>query len=357
MSKILNLIGTIFLLLFVIKPIIADNCEPSVDLFYSLAALDQDDTNQLSKYDYPDFREDDVLIINGMLLKNNASCASPELELTANIFKPDGTQKQFCQKLVLPSIKPYSHLVLNDTFLIKNTDSKFITRGFFYNCIATLDDEGDWQVQLYLEPRYKEDSLNMFSTGVIHKSILGPNKFKVYSKHVFTQIDLSEKSISFTERGIILGFIGTIVATLVGACLTYLTGRYQDKCKEQKRKKESIKALLHEINKNIQLGEEILNKKEIYLKEHKVPFDNFIMLNLEKILRGNYIEKVKLLNDLFDYYAYLFTLNSFLERLRLPNLPKEITDMNKIVDGLEDKNAIKTITHLIKELNKEIKNR
>jgi len=357
MNKILNLIGIIFLLVSVFKPVIADNCEPSVDLFYSLVALDQDDTNQLSKYGYPDFREDDVLIISGMLLKNNASCASPELELTSNIFKPDGTQKQFCQKLVLPSIKPYSHLVLNDTFLIKNTDSKYIARGFFYNCITTLDDEGDWQVQIYLDPKNKEDSLNIFSTGVIHKGILGPNKFKVYSKHMFTQIDLSKKSMNYAAAGIIFGFIGAIVAAFFGACLTYLTGRYQDKCKEQKRKKEAIKALLYEINKNVYLGKEILSKKEIYLKNHKVPFDNFIMLNLEKVLRGNYIEKANLLNDLFDYYGYLFTLNSFLERLRLPNLPKEITDMNKIIDGLEDKNTIKTIAQLIKKLDKEIKKR
>lgn len=95
-------------------------------------------------------------------------------------------------------------------------------------------------------------------------------------------------------------------------------------------------------------------RKEFYIKKHKVPFNNFVSLNSEKIISGDYISDSKLLNELFGYYEFTMSLNRFIERMRLPNLPLGANDMKKVIEIIETTDYIKKSKELIKELQNEV---
>lgn len=124
-----------------------------------------------------------------------------------------------------------------------------------------------------------------------------------------------------------------IIATLFGTIIGYLLNYIQDKVKERKNRKESIKSLIHELNTHLKFAKDIFNNSEKYLQNRKVPFKNFVTLNLEKIISGNYFLDSELIDNLFDYYESLMVTNNFLLRMRLPKIPKGIKDMQNIIDN------------------------
>ena len=255
----------LILLIFIISLFFANSsladCQKNINIAYSVRSLDQYNTNLVSKYQIPDYREGDLLIITSINIKNNANCTHPASILKISLINPKQEKQSFCDILDIPLIVSNSTYTINISGLTE--ENPYYPRGWRYKCISKLEDIGDWTVNLDLKPKNDTDSLS----GIITYSLFSNNiqysyRFKVYSKYIFAELDLSRQTL-------ITGSIISILSVILGAFLSYFVGEYTQKRKNNLIRKEAIKSLIYEIKINVGLEKYILDNKNVYLQGGK----------------------------------------------------------------------------------------
>lgn len=345
-----------FLFFYTISLAHAEQCDSEFHIYYELKTLNELHPLELSKYQYPDFKEDDFLTLWKLLIINEGNCTSGEMILKMNISSPKETLDHlFCNyQIVVPALsKGEVYSIVPTSIKEDKFDGWSIKRYHFIDskgkdfifCTPSLRDAGLWSVSL----EFRAIDLNSFNylrswgySRINEKNEQISNSFKVIDKSVIKNQELQEKSIwssgFFTILGAILGFV-----LIMGF----------EKIKMLRQRKSAIKALIHEMNQNIGFAERILKRKKIYSEGKEVPFHNLISINLEKVLTGEYISDSNLINRLFDYYLSTTNFNNLLIRMRSPNIPKGTTDLQKVVRNMPQYK--KLLNKLIKDLEKEVK--
>ncbi len=346
----------IFLILIIgillINFISSSECYLSFNINYQLKATQEGNSLELSKYQSPNFKQDDFLHFWKIYITNEANCTSEEMILKMNITDPEGNvwDHLFCNYyLIIPPLDPSETYYIIPKGIETRELGNFSYKTFYYQdskgknltfCNPSMRNSGLWNIKLSLEP-----------------SVLNPNKF--VSQLGYTMLDdkdrLIDNSFRVRDKSAIIneelqrkGLIFTIVFTFLGIALGYFLSEFKDWRRDLKTKKGSIKALIHELEQNLTFVRYLQENKEIFTKKNKVPFHNLILLNLEKAISGDYINNLKLTDKLFDYYQSSLIINNFLIRMRSISVPKDITDMNKIFETLP--NYILGLERLIKKL-------
>ncbi|MDO8622992.1 MAG: hypothetical protein Q7R52_02000 [archaeon] len=167
--------------------------------------------------------------------------------------------------------------------------------------------------------------------------------FDSYKIRIISKFE--KRSQELLKFSIIAGLLVAIFSAFLGIMLSDRLARNREK----KKRKEILKALVHEIEWNISFAESIKKDKKFKSKE-KIPFNNFEMLTLEKVISENLIEKSNLLKDIIDYHSFLIMTNNFLNRLRQLDLPREIRDQEDVLEIIDK--HIKEPKKMIKEIKK-----
>ncbi len=320
------------------------NCDPLLYVF--VTSLDQDNINSISNYQYPNYRDDDTLIAYSIKIINDDNCTYPESILTTKLIEPNTEEIPFCDSIKIPPIGPNNTLLLNLSDLKESNN--FFLNGWRYKCAARLEEPGTWSFDLALDPINR----TAYSTGngydLIHvQGTRSGNKFKVYSKITFIELESLQKSLW-------IGGIISIVSAIIGALLTLLTEYLLNKYRENLRKKVALSLLITELKSNIKFANDLEENKSLYLNKKQLPFIDFNKLNLEKIISGDYINDSKIVDLLFNYYQLLSSMNSCIHRMRQGFvIPSEFNDMQKVIAHIPEHNSY--AKHIIKQLRDKIK--
>lgn len=193
-----------------------------------LSALDNQNPNLESKYQYPNFREEDMLSISFIKVENPSNCTLNATYLKISIDTPNNStvNDPFCRGFFqIPPIAP------NETYYFYHKNTTLMTYDsvsfFRYNyadsnskedffCVYPLNYVGIWKITPSLTPPDYSSSPNMASWSILsndNKLYLG--EFKVRSKSELASLDLQQKSLLWSTIVVILIGIVTIIAQIL----------------------------------------------------------------------------------------------------------------------------------------------
>lgn len=316
--------------IFLLPAINASECQDDFNIYLQLKALDEDNLPHLSDYQYPDYKEDDLLILWRFIVVNEGTCDSTDAYFKLNMTnKDESIEHLFCgYQLYIPTLKPNETYYLNyngvyedevggKTFLKQNyTDSV----GKQYSlCRVALLTTGLWKVKSSLEPRYNNVSIGSWSFSLINeKNQLDDGRFKVRDKSEVLALEIQRMTILLS----IIGVITTLAVGLAGILIQIWLANRED-IRRQEREKT--------------IQQQILGSLGTLLLELEMASDGHLReLNRKKpVVPSYFIPEI-------DSFYYLSKLNS---KIEVQGDSRDTTDLKKILSKLEGK--IKTINRLV----------
>ena len=219
----------VFLLLLNFIPVaIATTCNADMEVYTYLDVFAGDNLAQRGAHKFPDFKEDDTLFINSILIKNNAPCNSTKYNLKFGIKKPDNIAyyDSFCSYTIftipeLENNKTYLIYFLNVTKefrenepIIQKLEYKDFMNKSFNLCPVKLIKAGEWKINTDLIP-VTGVKIGVMKTYFVDKDNFARDGFfKVHPKLEIEILDLTSKTTNlnssiefFTRLLIVLGLL------------------------------------------------------------------------------------------------------------------------------------------------------
>ena len=132
------------------------------------------------------------------------------------LLNPDREKKRFCDQIIIPAIEPRSKYKLNLSSLREKNE--YSPQRWRYKCIGELDKIGDWNVDLKIDSiRKNELKSEGYYPKLFYDKRERTDRFKVYSKNTYAQIEISAKIIWIT---IAASIFSVIIGAILGSGLT-----------------------------------------------------------------------------------------------------------------------------------------
>lgn len=229
-----NKIGFAFILTFLTVltsfQVLAE-CQKNISIHYQLKAFKEKQevslNQELSSYQFPDYKEDDILRLWKLEVINDANCIYPSSSLKIILQSPQETiDHLFCEPwLDIPELKPYETYSLKFTnFSWKEIDKTLLLKtnyvdskgNVFSFCGVDLLTTGLWQTSVEIEEKEPTRGSSSMGYGSIDdNSNIRGNDFKVRSKTELESIEQARESAKAAKRGNWIAGIMALVSIVV----------------------------------------------------------------------------------------------------------------------------------------------
>ncbi len=349
-----NLLGFVLILLLITQITFAQ-CEYSADINLDVIAKDND---TISKYQFPDYKEDTIISINKLTVTNTGNCTLPVSYLKIRILKPDNSESEnFC--MVYKGIR-IPELEIN-TYEIE----------LVHLCSMRLDKIGKWSISSYWELPPENISQYGFNFRV-EDSFL--NQFNVLSRFDIKNLETSLNNLETAQSNLAISLntlfwnqISLIITAIIGLIAILISGisLYYSSLKGSDIKmffdEDSI--IKHHNLKTIEFPVILYNDgirtgmvKSITLKSYSViPENNKISVDSEpvKYIHTNEGEKdfhhPQLIKD-GEYLSPIIRLSIKSPEYKSLLLNKAISEMNFLIIELEYLSTKRCLLDIIKLL-------
>ncbi|MEK6959932.1 MAG: hypothetical protein AABX47_02075 [Nanoarchaeota archaeon] len=137
-------------------------CNHNFDIEYRLSSFLPHPSSNMSKYQYPYFREDDTLRLSYLQVSNSAKCPSSSQRLSLYLVGPDQITRPSCLENVnIPplgiaeSYRVFLNQSLNTNLNLAYSDYSNRTVSF---CGVRLDSIGTWRIKIEMGAVYTNES-------------------------------------------------------------------------------------------------------------------------------------------------------------------------------------------------------
>ncbi|MEA3343398.1 MAG: hypothetical protein U9Q92_04480 [archaeon] len=356
---------TIFLLLLMIPGNIhAEECEsPDINIHIDLVTTE---TGKETKDEFPDYREGDSMFLKRLLIENRGACDTPAFGLRITFKKPSGKEEILGASAI--NIRKINESETREYKRLEYWYYSTLDGGKETITSVTLDEDGLWKMRF--------ETLNSTTwqpIGGINRITLNDKhstKFYVHSRTGYRALELAKESYNSSRLFSILS-LGVMI--LFGLTTIYVQNKSSKeqlnelknvtkniekstakqiktakKLNEEERR-QTIRALISEIQMNIEHSKDILQNKDKILKGHLIIFSEPITIALKKVLTNYYIRDEKIEKELSRAYTQFKVISKFVERSIMANSTGSVIE--------DTKDIINTITNEIKrweKLKKEI---
>lgn len=275
--KTIYWVTPILFLILINSSTASTECFAYVTIIYKFNSLNEINPLEFSEYQYPEFKEGDILILDSIEIINEGTCEYPESIFNISINpKVETLNRPFQYKFELPALdsKDTFSLYLSDISYDYSEVSKFLYQEYtdnFGNKFTSggmkLFPPGIWEVNPSLT--LKNSSQNV-SSGARYGIVNLGNSFEIPTFNVIPKSEIenqetARKSLNFNKIGSALTFIGIMVA-VIGILISVVLFNKEIKNKKklddgiQKNLLESIETQLRCVDRDIQGHQEEFNK-------------------------------------------------------------------------------------------------
>lgn len=277
----------LILLFILIIPISYAYCTETsytLDVNLNLEAIEEDrNIVQLSRFQFPDFREEDFLVIKELRIFNTGNCTiflNPEIEITLSNDE-EQINDSFCLHKINGSILPYSSYVI---YRNENWDYYDSNNNKIRLCGKHLAHLGRWETEIDFPNFYryvnttssKPPNIFMYSTNqFVNGKRVSPVGFRVFTSAELELRELAKETNNLSKIAIAIAIVGIIFPL------------WYDYRKNKKKQRELMLALLTEISHVAKASEFY---KEIFLRNITTNVDRLKDLNKELKPFKRYLE-------------------------------------------------------------------
>ncbi len=337
----------IFISILVLTPLIyaEEECKDDLSVYIQFKAMEEDTFDKISKYQAPNYKEDDLLTLWSLVIKNEGSCGSPEVELKMNMINNEETINHFfCgYQLQIPSItEGETYYIVREGIENKQVGDEVYKRRLYKDsngknmtfCGVRLQTTGHWKAELTLTAINSNEHVGSWRYSMVENNKIYHPDFKVRARQEV--LSLEHQKCSSLASLIVVGLIGLF--TILVQILLVLW--------QIKKKKEFLLSEQNEIISNLFTQLDLISSN---LEGHKKEF------NKKKPL-------------IPSYFVYKFNSNFYLTKLwekindkttkklkeELNKLEQKIDNINRMIELLQNSKINKN-KRLEKELMREIK--
>lgn len=296
----------LFVVLFSIVLIsgrVSAECSPHFTIYPQFKAFNADNSLELSKYQAPDYKEDDFLGFWRLYVSNGANCTSKNTSL---IIKISNSEENFdyalCSyNLKIPPLEPgQTYSIVHDKIIQQNFSGDLFSQWNYLDsngknytfCTIKMRTTGLWKTEIKWDPM-SSGSYSMINDQNQHESL----SFKVRLSSDIANEELQRKNIIIQ----LILMVSTIILALVGIIIQiYLSQWHIKKQQEfdlgiQRDLLEGIRTKIKVILGNINGHKTELNKGNLNLPSYLIStFEaSFYIGKLKSMLLDQSTEKLK----------------------------------------------------------------
>jgi hypothetical protein len=249
---VLVIISLIIFLPLTIFICYAESCDNSFDIFLEIEAYED---RVISKYQFPDFKEDSFLKIKSIKIVNTGNCSLPEAYLQIVLIESNNQvdRQFFCTPIhgiLIPEISVGNQYKIFDKSFNDYEDSSENKITF---CLNKLTSVGKWTI--YGEWEFKKYNGGYGWNFKVNDGFL--KQFNVISRSEIESLELANKNLQTTVEGqkiqLIIAILGLIFSPLLSV---FLQCKFIEKNNEKISKSQiyylkEIKKLLNHVNNKL----------------------------------------------------------------------------------------------------------